>query len=82
MSQHSNKRDRTPTSSRSKIRGANPTYKTSIQKQMGGDGAEMNEAGQGKETPKVEGEGSIPNDIPAEKNPGSNFGSAHYTPSK
>lgn len=52
MSQHSNMRGKAPSSSRSNIRGANPTYKASVQRQSrtasstksGGDNVRIKDA--------------------------------------
>ena len=81
MSEHSNKRGAAPSSSRTKIRGDNPTYKSSVQEESSNE-AETNQAGEGSATEKVEGEGSIPTESGMPSEEGTSYGSGHYKPAK
>jgi hypothetical protein len=81
MSTHANQAKKGGPSAPDKeeIMGANPTYKSHVQKDAQ-NGSSTKPAGSGK-IEKVEGEGSIPHDV-AEEDRETATGSGHYIPAK
>lgn len=84
MSTHANQHDGTPTSSRTKIRGANPTYKSSVQKEERDSSSTAHSpAGDGKRKKdlSVDGASRTTETTKVEESLGG-YGSGHYKPNK
>lgn len=80
MSIHSNQKVKSgPSSSRKEIRGANATYKASVQKQNRTQSS-TSAAGSGEIKKPTQGVGSAPSGSSTGKPTPSSFGSGHYKP--
>lgn len=88
MSQHANMKGKMPSSSRSNIRGANPTYKTSVQRESrtssstkaGGNNSRIKDL-------SVDGASRTTSPTKVQSESGTNantggYGSGHYVPNK